>query len=78
MKSISARSLALAGAVALLCAIPSSQLQSQTAIGPEVFDALQQIAVRNQEIIQKQEEMLRSLEEILNDARQAKIFSKRG
>ena len=78
MKSISARSLALAGVVALLCAMPSSQLRSQTAIGPEVFDALQQIAVRNQEIIQKQEEMLRSLDEILNDARQAKIFSKRG
>jgi hypothetical protein len=78
MKSISTRSLALVGVVALLCAMPSSQLQSQTAIAPEVFDALQQIAVRNQEIIQKQEEMLRNLDEILNDARQAKIFSKRG
>lgn len=78
MKNISARSLAFVAAIALLCTMPSAQVQSQTTVGPEVFDALQQIAIRNQEIIQKQEEMVRSLDEILNDARQAKIFSKRG
>ncbi len=37
-----------------------------------------QIAARNQEILQKQEESIRSLDDILNEARQAKIFSKRG
>ncbi len=78
MKFLSARSLAFSGFLALLCVLPSSELRSQTAIPPDVFEALQQIAVRNQEIIQKQGEMVRGLDEILNDARQAKIFSKRG
>ena len=72
------RGLAFAGLVALLVALPSAQVQSQTAVSQEVFDALMQIAARNQEILQKQDESIRSLDDILNEARQAKIFSKRG
>lgn len=78
MKYLSIRSLVLAGGIALFCALPSAQVQSQTSIPGDVFDSLQQIVIRNQEIIQKQEEQLRGLDEILSDARQAKIFSKRG
>lgn len=72
------RSFAFVGLVALLVALPSAQVRSQTTVPQEVFDALMQIAARNQEILQKQEESIRSLDDILNEARQAKIFSKRG
>ncbi len=72
------RGFAFAGLIALLVALPSAQVQSQTAVSQEVFDALMQIAARNQEILQKQDESIRSLDDILNEARQAKIFSKRG
>ena len=72
------RSFAFAGLIALLVALPSAQVQSQTAVSQDVFDALVQLAARNQEILQKQEESIRSLDDILNEARQAKAFSKRG
>lgn len=72
------RTLAFVAPIALLVALPSAQVQSQTAVPQEVFDALMQVAARNQEILQKQDETIRSLDDILNEARQAKIFSKRG
>jgi len=72
------RGFAVVGLIALLVALPSAQVQSQTNVPQEVFDALMQIAARNQEILQKQDETIRSLDDILNEARQAKIFSKRG
>jgi hypothetical protein len=72
------RSSAVLGLIALFVALPSAQVHSQTAVAGDVFDALTQLAARNQEILQKQEETIRSLDDALNEARQAKIFSKRG
>lgn len=78
MKSRIFRSLAFAGLIALLVALPSSQVHSQTAVSADVFEALTQLAARNQEILQKQDDTIRALDDVLNEARQAKIFSKRG
>ena len=72
------RLLAVLALLALLVVLPSAQVQSQTPVGVEVIDMLQQIAGRNQEILQKQEQTIRDLDEILESARQARIFSKRG
>ena len=72
------RTSAFLGLIALFVALPSSDVRSQTAVPPDVFDALVQLAARNQEILQKQEDTIRSLEDTLSEARQAKIFSKRG
>jgi hypothetical protein len=78
MNSRLLRSSAFLGLIALFVALPSSQVRSQTAVPPDVFDALVQLAARNQDILQKQEDTIRSLEDTLNEARQAKSFSKRG
>ena len=75
---LSFRRLGFLALIALLVALPSSQVQSQTAVSQDVFDALVQLAARNQEILQKQDETIRTLDDVLNEARQAKIFSKRG
>jgi len=72
------RSFAFLALLALLVALPSSQVHSQVSIPPDVYDSLTQLAARNQEILQKQEDTIRALEDALNEARQAKIFSKRG
>jgi hypothetical protein len=78
MNSRFLRPFAFVGLLALLVALPSAQVHSQTSVSPEIFDALVQLAARNQEILQKQDETIRSLDDVLNEARQAKIFSKRG
>lgn len=78
MNSRILRTLGFLGLVALLVALPSSQVRSQTSVPPDVFDVLVQLAARNQDILQKQEDTIRSLDDTLNEARQAKIFSKRG
>jgi hypothetical protein len=78
MNSRFLRPFAFIGLLALFLALPSSQVHSQTAVPADVFDALVQLAGRNQEILQKQDETIRSLDDVLNEARQAKIFSKRG
>ncbi len=78
MNSRFLRTSALLALVAVFIALPSSQVRSQTSVPPDVFEALAQLAARNQEILQHQEETIRSLDDALNEARQAKIFSKRG
>ena len=78
MKNRLLRTSAFLGLIALFVALPSAQVRSQSAIPADVFDALTQLAARNQDILQKQEETIRSLDDALNEARQAKIFTKRG
>ena len=78
MSSRFLRSFAFLALIALLVALPSSQVHSQVSVAPDVYDSLTQLAARNQEILQKQEESIRALDDALNEARQAKIFSKRG
>ncbi len=75
------RPFALLALIAVFVALPSSQVRSQTSVPGDVFEALAQLAARNQEILQHQDwiSISASLTNIaFNEARQAKIFSKRG
>jgi hypothetical protein len=72
------RGLLFAAAIAIFVTLPSTEVRSQTAVSSGVFDALTQLAARNQEILQKQEDTIRALDDVLQEAKQAKIFSKRG
>ncbi len=75
MKSRLSALLVLSAAVALL---PSSRVQSQIAPAVDVFKILEGVAQKNDELLKKQDETLKTLEDILSEARQARIFSKRG
>ncbi|MBS0658661.1 MAG: hypothetical protein JSR82_10505 [Verrucomicrobia bacterium] len=68
--------LALAGAVAV-CLLPSGQVQSQVP-GMDVFTALQDLVQKNDQLIKRQEETLKTVEDLMTEAKQARIMSKRG
>ncbi len=72
------RPVAAALGLAALLTIPSSRVQSQIALGPDLLTILQQAALKNEQLIKSQEESLKTLEDLLLEARQARVFSKRG
>lgn len=76
MKSrFSLLALATAAFVALL---PSGDVQSQALPGMDVFRALQEIVQKNDDLLKRQEETAKTVEDLMTEARQARIFSKRG
>lgn len=69
--------LALLAGAALLC-LPSGEVHSQLAPGMDFFKQLQDLALKNDEIIKRQEETIKTVDDLLQEAKQARIFSKRG
>lgn len=68
--------LALFGAAALSL-LPSGQVQSQVP-GMDIFTALQDLVQKNDQLIKRQEETLKTVEDLMTEAKQARIMSKRG
>ena len=68
--------------LALLCAgallLPSAELRSQGVVPPDLVNQLRTLGQKNEEIIRKQEEQIKILDELIQEAQQAKAFSKRG
>ncbi len=68
--------------LALLCAaalaLPSAELRSQGPVPPDLVNQLRALGQRNEEILKKQEEQIKVLDELIQEARDAKAFSKRG
>ncbi len=66
-------------AAALLAALPSSRLLSQAAPFPtEPLAALQTLQTTNDDLIKRQEGTLKDLSDATDDAREMRIYSKRG
>ena len=67
-------------AVALLvCTLPSARLNSQAVPFPtEPLAALQTLQTANDDLIKRQEATLKDLSDITDDAREIRIYSKRG
>ena len=67
-------------AVALLvCTLPSARLNSQAMPFPaEPLAALQALQTANDDLIKRQEATLKDLSDITDDAREIRIYTKRG
>ena len=67
-------------AVALLvCSLPSNQARSQAVAPPaEPLAALQALQTANDDLIKRQEATLKELTDMTAEAREAKLFSRRG
>ena len=63
----------------LVCTLPSARLNSQAVPLPaEPLAALQTLQTANDDLIKRQEATLKDLSDITDDARELRIFSKRG
>lgn len=62
---------------AALSLLPSGEVQSQTP-GMEIFSALQELVSKNEALLKRQEETAKTVEDLLIEAKQARIMTKRG
>ena len=63
----------------LVCTLPSARLHSQAVPLPaEPLAALQTLQSANDDLIKRQETTLKDLSDITDDAREIRIYSKRG
>lgn len=69
----------LLAVAALVCTLPSARLNSQAvALPAEPLAALQALQTANDDLIKRQEATLKDLTDITADAREIRIFTKRG
>ena len=62
----------------LTCGLPCAQLRSQALAPSDPTTALQTLQTTNDELIKRQETTLKELTDMTTEAREIKVFSKRG